>query len=781
VAKAKAKKVVERKKLVIVESPSKAKTINKYLGSDYIVLASKGHLIDLPKSKLSVDVENNFEPTYRPIRGKAPIINELKKAAVKASSIYLAADPDREGEAIGWHIKNFLSILKDVPPIFRLRLNEITKTAIEEAISAPSEVDLNMVNAQQARRILDRLVGYGISPLLWKNIRRGLSAGRVQSVALRLIYEREKEIEGFKPVEYWTLEADFITEDNRIIRTKLAKIDGEKPDLTTQEQTLALIERIKAADFNVSAVLHREKSKKPPMPFTTSKMQQEAYKQLRFGARKTMSIAQGLYEGIEIGESAPVGLITYMRTDSKRVSPDAKAEAAKFIKETYGDKYLSLGEREVASKNKIQDAHEAIRPTSAFRTPEKMKAFLTPEQYKLYQLVWEDFMASQMSPAQYRETSVEISGNNVVFRATGTETVFDGFTKVYEEAADEDKKAEPGADETEEVNPNKLSGIAEGQKMIWKEPVPEQHFTQPPPRFTDASMIKTLEEMGIGRPSTYAQTLETIQARHYVKKENGRFFLAELGNLVLELLMKNFPKILDYEFTAKMESELDQVESGEQEWRKVIGDFYAPFKDTLAEAEKLMGEEKSKIEVVTDIPCEKCGQMMIVKWGRHGKFLACSKYPECQNTKSLKETSDGSIQVDTDTQTDEKCPKCGAPMVVKMGRFGKFLACSKYPECKTAKPISLGIACPLGCGGEVVSRGSRRGVFYGCNKYPDCKFISWYKPVNRPCPQCANPYLVDKYLKTLGPHISCPNKECDYKEFPKSENASETAAAPATT
>ena len=780
-AKAKAKKVVERKKLVIVESPSKAKTINKYLGSDYIVLASKGHLIDLPKSKLSVDVENNFEPTYRPIRGKAPIINELKKAAVKASSIYLAADPDREGEAIGWHIKNFLSILKDVPPIFRLRLNEITKTAIEEAISAPSEVDLNMVNAQQARRILDRLVGYGISPLLWKNIRRGLSAGRVQSVALRLIYEREKEIEGFKPVEYWTLEADFITEDNRIIRTKLAKIDGEKPDLTTQEQTLALIERIKAADFNVSAVLHREKSKKPPMPFTTSKMQQEAYKQLRFGARKTMSIAQGLYEGIEIGESAPVGLITYMRTDSKRVSPDAKAEAAKFIKETYGDKYLSLGEREVASKNKIQDAHEAIRPTSAFRTPEKMKAFLTPEQYKLYQLVWEDFMDSQMSPAQYRETSVEISGNNVVFRATGTETVFDGFTKVYEEAADEDKKAEPGADETEEVNPNKLSGIAEGQKMIWKEPVPEQHFTQPPPRFTDASMIKTLEEMGIGRPSTYAPTLETIQARHYVKKENGRFFLAELGNLVLELLMKNFPKILDYEFTAKMESELDQVESGEQEWRKVIGDFYAPFKDTLAEAEKLMGEEKSKIEVVTDIPCEKCGQMMIVKWGRHGKFLACSKYPECQNTKSLKETSDGSIQVDTDTQTDEKCPKCGAPMVVKMGRFGKFLACSKYPECKTAKPISLGIACPLGCGGEVVSRGSRRGVFYGCNKYPDCKFISWYKPVNRPCPQCANPYLVDKYLKTLGPHISCPNKECDYKEFPKSENASETAAAPATT
>ena len=778
-AKAKAKKA-ESKKLVIVESPSKAKTINKYLGSDYVVLASKGHLIDLPKSKLGVDLEHNFEPQYIPIRGKASIIKELKKAAGKASAVYLAADPDREGEAIGWHIRNFLSTLPTVPVIYRLRLNEITKPAIEEAIKSPSEVDLNMVNAQQARRVLDRLVGYGISPLLWKNIRRGLSAGRVQSVALRLIYEREKEIEGFKPVEYWTLEADFIIEDGRVIRTKLAKIDGEKPELKTQADTLALIERIKAADFKVSAVLHREKSKKPPMPFTTSKLQQEAYKQLRFGARKTMSIAQGLYEGIEMGESGPVGLITYMRTDSKRVSPDAKAEAAKFIQQTYGDKYLGPGDRDTSSKGKIQDAHEAIRPTSAFRTPDQVKTFLTPEQFRLYKLIWEDFMASQMSNAIYRETSVEIAGNNVVFRASGTETLFDGYTKVYEEAADEDKKEGQGeGEEGEGINPNKLSGIAEGQKATWKEPFPEQHFTQPPPRFTDASMVKTLEEMGIGRPSTYAPTLETIQARHYVKKENGRFFLAELGNLVLEILMKNFPVILDYAFTAKMEGELDQVESGEIEWRKVIGDFYTPFKDTLAEAEKLIGEEKSKIEVVTDIPCEKCGQMMIVKWGRHGKFLACSKYPECQNTKSLKETTDGSIQVDKDTITDEKCPKCGADMVVKMGRFGKFLACSKYPECKTAKPISLGIKCPLGCGGEVVSRGSRRGVFYGCNKYPDCKFISWYKPVNRPCPQCASPYLVDKYLKTLGPHIACPNKECDYKEFPKSE-APAVEAAPAT-
>ncbi len=778
-AKAKAKKA-PNKKLVIVESPSKAKTINKYLGSDYVVLASKGHLIDLPKSKLGVDVDNNFEPKYIPIRGKASIIKELKKAAQKSTAVYLAADPDREGEAIGWHIRNFLSAMETVPTIYRLRLNEITKTAIEEAINAPSEVDLNMVNAQQARRVLDRLVGYGISPLLWKNIRRGLSAGRVQSVALRLIYEREKEIEGFKPVEYWTLEADFIMEDSRIVRTKLAKIDGEKPELITQEATQGLIDRIKSADFKISAVLHRDKSKKPPMPFTTSKLQQEAYKQLRFGARKTMSVAQGLYEGIEIGESAPVGLITYMRTDSKRISPDAKIEAAKFIGQTYGEKYLSPGDRDTSSKGKIQDAHEAIRPTSVFRTPDQMKTFLTPEQFKLYQLIWEDFLASQMSNALYRETSVEIGGNNVVFRATGTETVFDGYTKVYEEAADEDKKEGQGdGDEVGQVNPNKLAGINEGQKAIWKEPFPEQHFTQPPPRFTDASMVKILEEMGIGRPSTYAPTLETIQTRHYVKKENGRFFLAELGNLVLEILMKNFPVILDYAFTAKMEGELDQVESGEREWRTVIQEFYTPFKDTLAEAEKLIGEEKSKIEQVTDIPCEKCGQMMIVKWGRHGKFLACSKYPECQSTKSLKETTDGSIQVDVDTKTDEKCPKCGADMVVKMGRFGKFLACSKYPECKTAKPISLGIKCPLGCGGEVVSRGSRRGVFYGCNKYPDCKFISWYKPVNRACPQCSNPYLVDKYLKTLGPHISCPNKECDYKEFPKSE-AAPAEAAPVT-
>lgn len=781
-AKAKAK-VKESKKLVIVESPSKAKTINKYLGSDYVVLASKGHLIDLPKSKLGVNVEDNFSPQYIPIRGKASIIKELKKAAQKASVVYLAADPDREGEAIGWHIGNFLAAMpKKVPQIFRLRLNEITKPAIEEAIKTPSQVDLNMVNAQQARRVLDRLVGYGISPLLWKNIRRGLSAGRVQSVALRLIYEREKEIGSFVPVEYWTLEADFLTEKEKTIRTKLAKVDGQKPEMKTHAESEALVKRVEKADFKVSAVLHRDKSKKPPMPFTTSKMQQESYKQLRFGARKTMSIAQGLYEGIEIGEAAPVGLITYMRTDSKRISPDAKAEAAKYIKETYGEQYLSPGDRDAASKNKIQDAHEAIRPTSAYRTPEKMKTFLTPEQFKLYQLIWEDFMASQMASAQYRETSIEITGDNVTFRATGTATVFDGFTKVYEEAADEDKKegSEPGNDEeqTKQVTANKLSGIEEGQGMTWKEPVMEQHFTQPPPRFTDASMIKTLEEMGIGRPSTYAPTLETIQARRYVKKEGGRFFLAELGNLVLEILMKNFPVILDYAFTAKMEGQLDQVESGEMEWRNVIGEFYIPFKDTLAEAEKLIGEEKAKIEQVTDIPCEKCGKMMIVKWGRHGKFLACSQYPACQNTKSLKETTDGSIQIDTDAITDEKCPNCGAAMVVKMGRFGKFLACSRYPECKTAKPISLKIPCPLGCGGEVVSRGSHRGVFYGCNKYPDCKFVSWNKPVNRACPQCATPYLIEKYNKTFGPHIACPNKECDYKEFPNKEDGTPAIAAP---
>jgi len=771
----------ENKKLVIVESPSKAKTINKYLGSDFVVLASKGHLVDLPKSKLGVDLEHNFDPQYINIRGKAPIIRELKKASQKAEVIFLATDPDREGEAISWHIKNFLTGLAKQPPMYRLRLNEITKTAIEEAILNPQQIDQNMVDAQQARRILDRLVGYGISPLLWQNIRRGLSAGRVQSVALRLIYEREKEIEGFKPVEYWTLEADFLTEANKIIRTKLAKVNGEKPDLKTQDETQALLEKLEKADFKVSAVLHREKSKKPPMPFTTSKLQQESYKQLRFGARKTMSIAQGLYEGIEVGESAPVGLITYMRTDSKRISPDAKAEATKFIVDTYGEKYKGPGDRDTSSKGKIQDAHEAIRPTSVFRTPEKMKSFLTPEQFKLYQLIWEDFLASQMSNALYRETSVEISGDIAVFRASGTETLFEGYTKVYEEAADEDKKeGDAGADGevSEKVNPNKLSGIEENQKMIWKEPIKEQHFTQPPPRFTDASMIKTLEEMGIGRPSTYAPTLETIQNRRYVKKESGRFFLAELGNLVLGLLMKNFPTILDYEFTAKMEGELDQVEAGEQEWRKVIGEFYIPFKDVLAAAEKLMGEEKAKIEIVTDIPCEKCGQMMIVKWGRHGKFLACSKYPECQSTKSLKETADGSIQVDADTITDEKCPKCEAPMIVKMGRFGKFLACSKYPECKTAKPIPLGIKCPLCPDGQVVSRGSQRGVFYGCNNYPNCKFISWYKPLNRPCPQCGSPYLTDKYLKTLGPHVSCPNKECDYKEMPNTEgnpNAPATA------
>lgn len=781
-------KIPSGKQLVIVESPSKAKTINKYLGSEFLVLASKGHLIDLPKSKLGVDLEHDFEPQYISIRGKASIIKELKTAAKRSTAIYIATDPDREGEAIGWHISNFLTTGKDATsvPMYRLRLNEITKTAIQDAIQSPSEVDINMVNAQQARRVLDRLVGYGISPILWKHIRRGLSAGRVQSVTLRLIYEREKEIAGFKPEEYWTLEADFITAAGALLRTRLSKVDGAKPDLKAQAQVAELVERLMSADFKVAALNRSERTKKAPFPFTTSKLQQESYKALKYSARKTMSIAQGLYEGVDIGESAPVGLITYMRTDSKRISPEARAEAAKYIKDTFGTEYVELADRVAPGKAgaKVQDAHEAIRPTSVYRTPEQMRAHLSPEQYKLYKLIWEDYLASQMTSAKYAITSVDVEGGNCMFRASGTEKTFDGFTRIYEETADEDAASRvkgpqaEGEDAGQDAGSAQLPKVTQGEKVDWKEPKPEQHFTQPPPRYTDASLIKILEEMGIGRPSTYAPTLMTIEARHYVSKDSGRFFLTELGNLVLELLLKNFPNILDYEFTAKMEGELDQVESGEIQWRAVLREFYEPFKGALAEADKMIGEEK--IEIVTDIPCEKCGKMMVAKWGRHGKFLACSGYPDCKSTRGLKETTDGSIVPEEPITTDEKCPKCDSPMQVRMGRYGRFLACSRYPDCKSTKAISLGIACPLGCGGEVVARRARMGrVFYGCNKYPDCKFISWYKPVQRPCPLCAHPYLVEKFTKTLGPHISCPNKECDYKELPVSDDSDPATVAAA--
>jgi len=780
-------KIPSGKQLVIVESPSKAKTINKYLGHEFLVLASKGHLIDLPKSKLGVDLEKDFEPQYIAIRGKASIIKELKSAAKRSTTVFIATDPDREGEAIGWHISNFLSTGKEpiTVPMYRLRLNEITKNAIQEAIQSPSEIDLNMVNAQQARRVLDRLVGYGISPILWKHIRRGLSAGRVQSVTLRLIYEREKEIAGFTPEEYWTLEADFITSTGALLRTHLSKVDGGKPDLKNQEVVQALVERLLAAEFKVAAVNRSERSKKAPFPFTTSKLQQESYKALKYSARKTMSIAQGLYEGVDIGESAPVGLITYMRTDSKRISPEARAEAAKYIKDTFGQEYVELADRTPPGKAgaKIQDAHEAIRPTSVFRTPEKMKSFLSPEQYKLYKLIWEDYLASQMTSAKFAVTSVDVDGGGCMFRASGTEKVFDGFTRIYEEAADEDAASKAaaaqaaGEETAEDAATNQLPKVTQGEKVDWKEPKPEQHFTQPPPRYTDASLIKTLEEMGIGRPSTYAPTLMTIEARHYCSKDGGRFFLSELGNLVLDLLLKNFPNVLDYEFTAKMEGELDQVESGGVQWRSLIREFYGPFKTTLDKADVMIGEEK--IEQITDIPCEKCGKPMVAKWGRHGKFLACSGYPECRSTRGLKETTDGSIVPEEPITTDEKCPKCDSPMQVRMGRYGRFLACTRYPECKSTKAISLGISCPLGCGGDVGARRARMGrVFYGCNKYPDCKFISWYKPVPRPCPLCAHPYLVEKVTKTLGPHIACPNKECDHKEMPAPEGAPAEGTAP---
>ncbi len=761
------KKQIEKKNLVIVESPSKAKTINKYLGNNYVVLASKGHLIDLPKSKLGIDVEKGFEPIYIKIRGKASIINELKKAAKNSEKIFIATDPDREGEAIGWHIKNFLSVNANTPPLYRLRLNEITKSAIETAILSPSDVNISMVNAQQARRVLDRLVGYGISPILWKHIRRGLSAGRVQSVALRLVSERELDIKAFKPEEYWSIEADFQTIENQIIHAVLVKINNEKIDIKSQEAATIIKEKIEKASFKVSDIIQKDKIKRSPLPLTTSKLQQEAYKQLRFSAKKTMAVAQGLYEGVEV-ETGLIGLITYMRTDSQRISPEAKEEARKFIQEIYGPTYIDQTEKSNAKKIKIQDAHESIRPTSVFRTPESIKQYLLPDQFKLYQLIWKAFVASQMSAAQYQVTSVNITGDEFVFRATGTSVAFDGFTKIYQEIIDEDKKNQESEENESDI---KIPKVEIDQKLEYQNIFQNQHFTQPPPRYTDASLIKILEELGIGRPSTYAPTLGTLQTRRYIEKNNGRFFLTELGDLIINLLMKNFSNILDYEFTAKLEKELDDVENGREDWHKIIQEFYDPFKNKLQEAEKFFLEQKSIIEQETDIVCEKCGKKMITKWGRHGKFLACSAYPTCQNTKNLKETLDGSLVVE-DTHTDEKCPKCGNAMIIRAGRFGKFLACEKYPECKTTKSFTLKIPCPLGCGGEIVVRHAKRGsVFYGCSRYPECRFQSWNKPINRPCPKCGSVFLIEKYNKTQGAYIACPNKECDYHEEPSDASA----------
>ncbi|MBT3181854.1 MAG: type I DNA topoisomerase [Deltaproteobacteria bacterium] len=746
--------------LVVVESPAKAKTIKKYLGKNFSVIASVGHVIDLPTRELGVDVENDFTPKYVIIRGKSKVLKKITDAAKKSDSVFLAPDPDREGEAIAWHIADRIkkATKKNCPTIHRARFNEITKAAIKEAIDNPTELDGNLFEAQQARRVLDRLVGYRISPLLWDKVRRGLSAGRVQSVAVRIVCEREAEVDAFQSKEYWSVVTKLEGSLPPQFEAKLIKIEEKDFDISDEGGATSIVDELRKQNFTLAAIRKSERRRRPSPPFITSKIQQEAARKLGFTAKKTMALAQMLYEGIEIGGEGAVGLITYMRTDSIRVSNLALDMVRDYIKDKYGDKMLPDKPVIYKSKRGAQDAHEAIRPTSMDRSPEVVKEYLERDAYRLYDLIWKRFIASQMKPAVFDQTAFDVMAGRFKLRATGQVMRFPGFISVYMEGVDEEKEKD------EEDNPT-MPDLKEGEELKLIEIDPHQHFTQPPPRFTEASLVKELEEKGIGRPSTYASIMSTIQDKGYVRKMEKRFHPSELGKLVNDLLVSSFPKILEIGFTAHMERELDEVEEGKVSWLNTLKDFYGPFEKALGEAREKMRDVKRQ-QVVTDIVCEKCNNNMVIKWGKHGEFLACSTYPECRTTKEFVRDDAGEIQIKKAIETEEICDKCGKAMVVKRGKFGKFLACSGYPDCKNTKSISTGVKCPQCADGELVQKSTKRGkIFFGCNKYPNCDFATWDKPVAEKCPDCGNPILVEKYSKRSGEtSIACPKKECSFKK-----------------
>jgi len=811
------------KGLVIVESPAKAKTIQKYLGKGYSVAASLGHVKDLPKSTLGVDLENDFQADYVVIPGKEKVLADLKKRAAGAEAIYLAPDPDREGEAIAAHLAEELGgeavngkkkkkKVASRVPIHRVTFNEITKRAVQEAFQQPREIDRKLVDAQLTRRVLDRLVGYQISPLLWDKVRRGLSAGRVQTVAVRLIVEREREIKAFQKKEYWTLDAHLAAAKPPTFDASLVGANPEKNLVPNQEAAQALEAKLRKAEWTVAAVDTRERRRNPYPPFTTSKLQQDSSRKLRFSVKRTMMIAQRLYEGVELGEEGSVGLITYMRTDSTRVSQDAIAEVRELIGRDFGAGYLPPDPIEYRSKKGAQDAHEAIRPTSVARHPDQIKHYLHEDEYKVYKLIWQRFLASQMNPAVFDQTSVDISARakqeSFPFRVTGSVMKFDGFLKVYEESKE-------GKDEEDEALKHKLPALAPGQKLTLKELKPEQHFTEPPPRYNEASLVKELEERGIGRPSTYATILSTIQERQYVQKVGGKFAPTEIGLVVTDLLVANFPDIFDLQYTARLEEELDEIEEGKETGTDTLNEFYKKFEKDLRFAEKHM-ENVKRMEKPTEEKCERCGSPLVIKWGKHGSFYACSSYkkddpnscsftrenpidlpdldsadlqettheeycencgrpmvlkrgrfgqfmactgyPDCKTTRRL----DQGRKV-PDIPLDEKCPQCGRNLVIRHGRYGEFTSCSGYPECKYVKQNLIGVKCPE-CGeGDLVEKKARKrgNLFYGCSRYPQCKFTSAYKPLAEKCPRCGHAYLVEKTGKA-GVVISCPNSECDY-------------------
>jgi len=733
------------KNLVIVESPAKAKTLEKYLGKDYVVEASGGHIRDLPQKSLGLKIEKDFLPKYQIIKGKEKIVKHLQAAAKKAKVIFLAPDPDREGEAIAWHLA---SILEAGDKVKRIEFNEITKNAVLEAVAHPREIDMNRVDAQQARRFLDRIVGYKLSPLLWKKIRKGLSAGRVQSVAVRLICEREAEIKKFVPQEYWSVIANLVAgQEEKKFPAKLFSKAGEKIAIPNKEAADKILEAVNGKDFTVTKVVKKEQRRNPSAPFITSTLQQESYRKLGYSTKKTMMLAQQLYEGIDLKEEGTTtGLISYMRTDSTRIANEAMDEVRKLIVSIYGDKYLPQQPRIYKAKKQAQDAHEAIRPTSAERHPDKVADSLSPDQLKLYTLIWNRFVSSQMESAVLDQTAVDIQAGEYMFRANGSVIKFDGFMAVYMEGKDE---------ESEEDKEGILPELAEGQKLIVASIDPEQHFTQPPARYTEASLVKELEQKGIGRPSTYSPIIATVQDRGYVEKEGKALKPTELGGIVNEQLILHFPVIMDIDFTVHMEDELDKVLDGSMDMLSVLKEFWAPFNETLLKAETEM--PKIKKEIMTDEKCPKCGKLMMIRSGRFGDFMACSGYPECKSTKPLP----GSKEAE---EVKEKCEKCGKPMVMKRSRFGYFLACTGYPECKTIKPILkvTGIKCPLD-GGEIVEKRTKRGkFFYGCSNYPKCTFALWDKPISEKCPKCGS-ILVEKRTKKETKKV-CTNESCGFTE-----------------
>jgi DNA topoisomerase-1 len=797
------------KALVVVESPAKAKTINKYLGRNYKVIASMGHVRDLPKSKLGVDIEDDFEPSYEVIASRKKVLKELKDAAKESDDIFIATDPDREGEAIGWHLAEELGA-GNKRKIQRLMFNEITKKGVLAALEHPTKINKQMVDAQQARRVLDRLVGYKISPILWDKVRRGLSAGRVQSVALKLVCDRETEIDKFVPEEYWNITARLSAAVPPEFDAKLQKRGGANIKVTNQAEADTVLADLKQADWIVGAVTTKERKKSAVPPFITSKLQQAA----RFPVKKTMMIAQQLYEGVELPGDGGVGLITYMRTDSTRVSEQAITDVREFIGRTYGPDFVPEKPNAYKTKSDAQDAHEAIRPTSMQYDPESVRAHLSPDQYYLYKLIWNRFVASQMPAATFDETTVDITAADYVFRVKGSVPKFAGWLAVYNQETIEAKAEGPGPDAVsadDDDGSSVLPPLREGDTLQLRELKPEQKFTQPPPRYSEATLVKALEENGIGRPSTYASIISVIQARDYVNKIEGRFKPTVLGRMLVDrLLSPAFDDILDVEYTRNLEEDLDKIEEGTSNYAKTLGSFYKKFEKDLKRASKEMINLKEGVEPDPSVACDKCGKPMVIKAGKFGLFLACSGYPECENTRELETpepgadgegieeacencgkpmamkrgrfgqflactgypeckttrkiitTKQGMTAAKPDQMLDEKCPKCESNLVLKQGRFGEFTACSNYPACKYVKQKSTGLVCPKD-GGDVVERKSRRGkVFFGCANYPDCDFVLWNRPVLEPCPQCGEKFLIEKITKRHGRQLLCHKEDCDY-------------------